>query len=187
MNLKWVKRFLLVILLLIIIYVYVGNIGVIRDSIEQSVADKTVNELTQGNEVGQSFIYHQNNLSGVSIKLATFMRVNEGKLKIGIRRINDKNDIYQTSVEANSVRDNEFFDFRFPPIKFSKEQEYYVYIESLDSGKGESIAAYKSSMDSYKEGSLFINGSRQDGDLTFKVFYNRTIFNYIGEKWNINF
>ncbi|MFD5021813.1 hypothetical protein ACFWMP_23185 [Paenibacillus sp. NPDC058367] len=181
-KLKWLKWIILAIFFCVIIYVFVGNMGVVRESIDQYVADETLSEITAGNEIGQSFSYDQNNLSGVSLKMATYMRNNDGTIQVGIREMNEENDIYQTSVKANSISDNEYFDFRFPPIKFSKGKEYYVYIKSLDSIKGKSVTAYNSSIDTYDGGSLYINGEKQNKDLTFKVFYNRTVLNYISDK-----
>lgn len=181
-KLKWFKWLCFLMLISLLIYVYVGNLGLIRESIGQDSANEPLVELTAGNEVGQSFTYHQNNLSGVSFKLATFMRNNTGKLQVGIRELGEDRDIYQDKIEASSIKDNEFYDFRFPPIKSSKEKEYYVYIKSLDGKEGQSITAYGSDVDTYKEGDLFINGVMQNKDLTFKVFYNRTIFNFIGDR-----
>lgn len=181
-KLKWVNPTIIVVMCFYFLYVYIGNAGLIRESISQNQSDVTLGELSKNVEFGQTFHYYQNNLSGVSFKLGTFMRKNEGTLQIGIRGVGSKRDIYQTSVQANSISDNEFFDFRFPPVKFSKGNDYYFYIKSLDSQIDQSITAYSSAGESYNGGQLFINGEPQVGDLTFKVYYNRTVFTFISEK-----
>ena len=179
---KWIKPTIITVLCLYFFYVYVGNAGLIRESLTQDKADVPLGELDKNREFGQTFHYNLNNLSGVSFKLGTYMRKNEGPLQIGIRNLGSKRDIYQTSIQADSITDNEYFDFRFPPVKFSKGKDYYVYIKSLSSAKDKSITAYSSTVDSYPGGELFINGEPQAGDLAFKVYYNRTIFSYISEK-----
>ncbi|AKG36512.1 hypothetical protein [Paenibacillus durus] len=175
---KW-KSFKLLLLFIVALYLintYLGNAGVVRESMEQNHDDLTLSELTAEMEFGQSFVYNQNNLCGVSIKLGSFMRQNDGDLVLGIRKFGEENDIYQTSVKANSIIDNEFFDFRFPPIKLSKNKEYYVYIKSPNGKQGSSITVYASQDDNYKDGTLYVNGKQQSGDLTMKVYYDRNIF-----------
>ncbi|WP_379135459.1 hypothetical protein [Paenibacillus sp. sgz500958] len=178
---KWVKPVFLLLLSVFFLYVYVGNAGLISESITQNQADIASDGLAAQDEYGQTFHFNKNNLSGVSFQLGTFMRKNEGTLVVGIRNLGSTRDIYQTSIQADSIIDNEWFDFRFPPVKFSKGNDYYVYIKSEDSPVDQAITAYSSTEDTYAGGEFTINGEPQPGDLAFKAYYNRTIFAYIYE------
>ncbi|KHF35105.1 hypothetical protein CM49_02692 [Paenibacillus sp. P1XP2] len=164
-----------VIIILLAVYVYGGNFGQIKPIIEQTVGDEIVGEITEGQQIGQSFTSPVNNLSGFSIKLATFMRSNKGDITIGIKKEGVKT-IYSTTVKASSIADNSFFDFRFPPIKHSKGGKYQIFIKSEGSSPGNSITAYMANQDIYKDGYLTVNNKIINGDLVFKVYYNRTFF-----------
>lgn len=172
-----IKRFVLPLMLLfLIIYVYGGNIGMIGTNIEQATGDDTVGGISDGIEIEQSFYSTVNNINGFSIKLGTYMRENQGELTIGIKKTRTEKVIYSTTVKAESIIDNAYFDYRFPPIKHSKGVEYTIFISSNGSPPSKSITAYKSPGDSYINGKLFRNGDLVDGDLVFKVVYNRTLF-----------
>ncbi|MEK5282080.1 MULTISPECIES: hypothetical protein [Paenibacillus] len=181
-QLKWFKYTLLSIFIIFLIYTYVGNIGVVREYIKQDVENGTIGEFIKNSELEQSFYTDQSNLSGISVRLATYMRTNKGSLLIGIREMGSDKNIYENKIQVDSVRDNEMFDFRFPPIKFSKGKIYSIYIKSIDTEPGESITVYKSNEESYENGKLYINGNEQKGDLVFRAYYNRTIFDYLKNK-----
>lgn len=176
MKQNWFKRSIIpIILVLLFIYVYGGNIGKMTEVIAVD-GDKNVGEINNNTEVGQSFYSTLNNLSGFSIKLATYGRVNAGHITLGIRNYGETKDIYSTTVKAESLADNTFYDVRFPPIKFSKNKEYYIYIKSTDGVDGKFITAYQSKSDVYSEGNFILNGVEQPGDLAFKVYFNKTLF-----------
>lgn len=176
MEIKKISRWLVpFIIVLLTIYVYGGNVGRVQPAIQQTLGENVVGEITEGREVGQTFISPVNNLTGFSIKLATFMRSNKGDITVGIKKEGNK-IIYSTTVKASSINDNSFFDFRFPPIKHSKGREYKIFIKSKGSSSGNSITAYMSNQDVYKEGSLTVNNEINNGDLVFKIYYNRTFF-----------
>lgn len=181
-NWNWFKILIVLFVGICAVYIYAGNAGVVRQSIEQHDSDTTTGELVTHNEIGQSFYYDQNNLCGVSFKIGTYMRVNKGELILGIRELNEKNDIYQTTLKADSLVDNQFLRFRFPPIKFSKGKTYYAYIKSKNGVEGESITVYASSANTFEKGELYINGVKQQGDMTMEVYYNRSVFNVVEDK-----
>ena len=170
------KRFLIpIILIVLFIYVYGGNVGKMTEVISTD-GTQPVGEITGGTEIGQTFVSSMNNLSGFSIKLATYARMNEGHVTIGIRNYGDDQPIYSTRIKSESLADNAYYDMRFPPIKFSKGKKYYIYVNSEASTAGHSITAYMSKKDTYAGGSLIRNGKVEPGDLAFKVVCNRTLF-----------
>lgn len=176
MKQNWFRRSIIpIILVLLFIYVYGGNIGKMTEAITTDGA-QNVGEITDQTEIGQSFIAPMNNLSGFSIKLATYARSNNGDITLGIRNFGENKTIYSTTVKAESLADNVYYNLRFPPIKFSENKEYYIFVKSEGSTKKHSITAYMSNKDIYKEGSILVNGIKKPGDLAFKVFFNRTLF-----------
>lgn len=176
MKQNWFRRSIIpIILVLLFIYVYGGNIGKMTEVISVE-GNQSIGEITNDKEIGQSFYSDLNNLSGFSIKLATYGRVNAGRITLGIRNYGESNDIYSTTVKAESLADNTFYNVRFPPIKYSKDKQYYIYIKATDGTAGKFITAYKSKNDAYLKGNFTINGVKQEGDLSFKVYFNKTLF-----------
>ncbi|WP_160394874.1 hypothetical protein [Paenibacillus sp. MMS18-CY102] len=180
MRFKWLRtKGLAVVIFLLLIYVYVGNVGTVKVAIDQNEGSSTVGEVVKGQVVKQTFLSEHGNLVGVSVKLATFARSNEGHVEIGVKVEGSNRTIYSTTVSANSIVDNDYFKLRFPPIKNSNNKHYYIYMKSLDGKTGQALTAYKSTEDKYSLGELYVNGAKQNGDAVFQVFYNNSVFNKI--------
>lgn len=160
---------------ILFLYIYAGNLGKVEVGIEQVSGNEILGEILQGTEIRQEFYSNGNNLSGFSIKFATYMRKNEGHIQIGIREHRSSREIYSSKINLASLQDNAFYDFRHPPIKHSKNKMYYIYIKSFDGTVGNSFTLYKTRNDEYELGKLWLNGKNIDGDLNFKVYYNKTL------------
>lgn len=165
------------ILLLGFIYIYIGNIGRVNILIEQAESTNTVGNLVVGNEVGQTFYSESNNISGFSFKIGTYMRINSDDLVIGIREYGKNTDIYSFNINSAALIDNEYYNLRFPPIKFSKNKLYYIYIKSLNGAPNNSITIYYNEQEKYNNGDFCLNQKEQKGDLVFRVYYNQTMLN----------
>jgi hypothetical protein len=161
------------------IYVYIGNIGKVLLGTEQSTITKPVGEILKGSEIGELFHSQYNDICGVSIKLATYNRVNTGYVIIGIKEVGKENYIYSNRVNVASIKDNDYYHLRFPPIKQSKDKKYYIYIKSESGKPGNAITAYMNEKDDYKSGNMIIDGKNQAGDLVFQVYYNKTFVSLI--------
>jgi hypothetical protein len=176
MKLATIKRGIVpLIIILLFLYVFLGNVGkmVVLINVEGT---STVGEILDSNEISQTFIAPMNNLSGFSVKFGTYARNNSGDITIGIRRNAGGSSIYETTVQASSIADNQYYDFKFPPLKYSKGNSYLIYINSNGGQPGSSLTAYISEEDIYSSGDLFVNGVKRQGELTFKVIFNKTIF-----------
>lgn len=185
--LNWAKisRYTCVaILIFAFIYVYVGNIGKVLLATEQSTITKPVGEILEGSEIGEVFYSQYNDICGISIKLATYMRVNTGYVTIGIKEAGEQDYIYSNRIDVSSIGDNEYYNLRFPPIKHSKNNKYYIYVKSENGKLGNAITTYMNENDDYKNGDMVIDGKNVKGDLVFQVYYNRT---YIAEFINALF
>ncbi|MCM3272397.1 hypothetical protein [Paenibacillus elgii] len=173
---KSLNKILIILLFLSFCYVYLSNIGTVSIYVEQSKETKPVGEILSGIEIGQSFYSSANNICGISFKLATYMRLNKGKIQIGIKDMGSNDVVFISDVSTESIKDNEYLDLKFPPIKFSKGKHYYIFIKSLNGTPGNAITAYMNEEDQYKEGDMYLNGTKKTGDLVFKVYYNNTFF-----------
>ncbi|MDQ8733037.1 hypothetical protein [Paenibacillus sp. LHD-38] len=147
--------------------------------IDQTNDTETIGEIFKNSIVNQTFVSEQNNINGISIKLATFTRVNKGHIIIGLEDSNSGRTIYESKVNTESISDNDYYKIRFPPIKNSNGKKYNIYIKSLDGIPNNAITLYTSKNDVYSKGSFYINGVMKNVDATFQVVYNKSIFNYL--------
>lgn len=170
------KFFVFVVIMLLFLYVYLGNAGKVVEMILQTSGKSNVGEIQKGVIIEQSFHSEENNINGFSVKFGTYMRVNQGEIILGIKEKTGR-VIYSTNIKTESLADNQYYNYRFPPIKHSKGKEYLLFIESLDNLPGQSVTVYSGENDPFKEGSLFINSKEvKDTDLVFSVFRNKTLF-----------
>jgi len=162
---------IIVLAVIVCVVVYTSNLGS-QEVFYETPASKEIpiGELTDGMEVIQSFEVKNQSLSAVAVKLATYMRVNEGKITISVRRSANGTDIYSKTVDASNIVDNDFFILRFPPVRYFKSERYYLSIKSEGAGLGKGITAYKTPEDLYQYGEMWINGEPQAGDLVIKVY-----------------
>jgi len=165
------RVFIIALVVVVFIFVYTGNLGVQEIYYETVVSEEVpIGELTDGMEIIQLFKVNDKELSAVAVKLATYMRVNDGKITVSVRRTAGGADIYSKTVDASSIADNEFFTIRFPPVRYLKSDEYYLSIKSEGAEPGKGITAYKTPVDMYPHGEMWINGEPQKGDLVIKVY-----------------
>lgn len=151
-------------------YIVVQKIDISQDSFA-----KPVGEIIQGVTVGQTFRSHQDNLNGISIMLATYARKNNQDIIFHLKEsLAAKQDIFSTTFNAATLRDNAFLDIKFPSLKNSKGKNYYFEIESSKAKPGDAITIWSSDKPVYGDGELLLNGEKSPGALAFKTYYQST-------------
>ena len=148
------------------------DIGDVKDNY-----NKIVNHITEGLEVGQSFVSKEDKLAKIYIHFDK-MNANTNSNEIGgnsIIGLKDEqgNIIIEKQLPYNYIRTNSIYKFEFPVQENSKDKQYYLYIKYLELGeKAEKyFSIYCSDTDVYKDGSMYINNVKQDGDIYFQELY----------------
>lgn len=140
--------------------------------VSQMSSDKPVGEIVHGKTIGQTFLSRQDNLDGISIMFATFARKNNPDIIFHLKESPEaKQDIFTKTFNASELKDNSFFDIKFPPLKNSKGKRYYFEIESPQAKPGDAVTIWASDKPVYSEGELFENGVKSPGALAFKTYY----------------
>lgn len=142
-----------------------SKIGLVLD-----MSQKPVGEITKDRIVTQSFKAEQDKLCAISVKLATYARTNDSKLKI-VLLSDDGAEIATQIVDGKQLLDNTFHAFRFPVIMNSKNKRFQISISSPDGKQGNAITAWMSESYNYPEGHLSVNGVTIPGDLSLKLYY----------------
>lgn len=118
----------------------------------------------------QSFFATSDLLKEIDIKVSTFNRVN--KCNATLLLYDEKMSVIEKQkINCETLKDNEFYKFKFSPIKNSLGNKYYLEIRT-DGDFNNNIVVWATEYDEYSEGELLLNQQIVDGDLNMKVFYD---------------
>jgi len=141
--------------------------------VTQSQHSQPVGEIYGSRTVGQTFVSRVDGLNRVDVLLATYARRNTHPVTFHLRsNPSSQSDIATLTIEAETVKDNTYRAFRFPPLTNSKGSPYYFFLESPSSTPGDAITIWHSPNDTYADGQVYIKGEPRDGDLAFKTYYS---------------
>ena len=129
-----------------------------------------IGEIFGNKKAIQTFMASQNNLSGLSVMLATYMRNNNQAVKFTLESA-DGEKIAEEIIDAKKIFDNRFKGFSFPNQPNSKGKIYKFFISSTDSFSGNAITAWATKNDSHLNGELTFAGNNLDGDLVMNLYY----------------
>jgi hypothetical protein len=83
----------------------------------------------------------------------------------------DENEIWSETFSTVDIQERSSKAFEFPPLRDSKEQEYFFYFESEGSLPGEAIAVGYSESAVLNGGSAYANMEPVPGNLQFHSYY----------------
>lgn len=130
-------------------------------------------------EVGQSFLGRYPGLHRIDVLMATYARQNSHDLYFHLVRGTEPGiELFQCSFNAGEVQDNAYRSFDFPPLERSRGERFFFSFRSPDSSPGDAITVWSTATDSYPQGSLYIDDTPAEGDLTFAAFYK-------GHPWEV--
>ena len=143
------------------------------DVFNQPKNNTPVGEIYGKTKIGQTFAAQYNNLTAIEIRLATYNRKNTGEFIFHLKKDpGSKEDLFNYKGDIGRLKDNKYFRFRFPEIKFSKGKKFYFYLEAPQSRPGNAITIWANSEDLYREGEKMVDGGSAQGDLVFKTLYD---------------
>jgi hypothetical protein len=120
--------------------------------------------------VGQSFVARLSGLEGLELQLAQD-QVEEVHLTLFVRSsFESTENIRLSSIIVPPSRSGDWIRFPFEPLRSSRDQSYYFFI---DSSASIPIALYQGPTSSYYDGALYQNGVPQDAQLVFRTLYSR--------------
>ena len=154
-------------------------LGILVDTefsrVTRSLGGRTIpaGEITAGTRLGQTFLATESDLSRVEVLLATYRRINHAPLLFSLEEYPaDKAPLRTVIAEPESIGDNEFYAFEFPPIPDSAGRAFLLTLESPEGAPGDAFTAWLVACDCYLDGSPFLNGAEQpELELAFRVGY----------------
>lgn len=134
-------------------------------------------EITKGTEVVQEFEFLDLKADAISMKIGTFARENDSSLNITFEEKESGKILGEWKVETKGLEDNK--DIYLPlenQIEESGEKTYLIRVTSKDAKSGNGVALYRTGKELYQQGTLFVNGEEQAGDLVFSVLNGTNTF-----------
>lgn len=135
-----------------------------------SINHTPVGEILPNYKIEQSFRAKEDDLSVISIFMATYARKNTSHVVFTLYDENHKM-INITTVDSKELKDNVYFNWKIPVIQNSKNNFYTFTITSQDSSVGNAVTAWMTQEHTYTEGTLLANKKELPGDLVVRLFY----------------
>ncbi len=122
--------------------------------------------------IGQTFVARHDNLNDIEIilaKLDDMATVPPPQLILHLREsVQSTTDIASAVIDTQYIAHNTNYHFHFEPQRNSAGRTYYLLAEGTSSNR---MTIWQSGINSYNDGSLFINHQPLEGDLYFKTYY----------------
>jgi hypothetical protein len=147
-----------------------ASFKLLNQEVLASHAEIAIGEIYGNKKVIQTFTASQNNLSGLKIMLATYMRTNNQSVKLILESAAGEK-IAEENLDAKKIHDNSYKGFSFPVQLNSKGKLYKLTIISYSSFSGDAITAWATKNDDYPNGELTFAGNKLDRDLVMNLYY----------------
>ncbi|MCZ6689425.1 MAG: YfhO family protein [Planctomycetota bacterium] len=129
-------------------------------------------EILPGQAPGQTFLCSENNLSAVSVFLATYARENRGILEFRLHEESPGQEPLRTvRVRMEEIENNAYFWFPFDPIPESKGNRYAFTLASPDASSGNAVTVWMHPEGRYPDGVRLESGEPAAGDLGFGIHF----------------
>ena len=120
----------------------------------------------------------KNNLTEIDFNVATFQRENqEGVISLFLFDLETGDIIATQEIDLSNVSDNSTLQFKFIPIKYSKNKKYAVQIKATSDDKNNKLTFYTSNMDFFPDLVTKINESIVGQDISFVTYYRPEEYN----------
>lgn len=139
---------------------------------------KALDKLNKYDKVEQVFHAVDDEISGFSVKFATFQQVTNGVLEASLKDLSDNKILYSNRINVNEIVDNEYKDFIFDEtINGALNHEFAIALELIEADESTKLSLWSLKNDVYPEGKLYINGNEiQDSNICFRVTAGENLF-----------
>ena len=150
---------------------------------EQGRLDAAAPVLTGATTVGQRFVSHHAGLNAVEVLLVVYGETgaSDGKIVFHLRsNPTDETDLVTRVRSTATLKHNQPLRFTFPPLWDSDNRTYFFTLEGVGNTR---VTVWYNTVDAYGEGTMFVNGTPQAGDLQFKTYYAYDLGQMLRDLW----
>ncbi len=133
--------------------------------------------------VGQTFVAYHDGLNTIDVLLAHDESTDVESLSLHLRTSPEStSDLRTATLDASQIIPDSHNRFSFEPVFHSTGQRYYFEISAPTAATAQSIMARSNHLDSYPDGALYLDNQAQDGQLVFRLGFNRA-YRIAGSTW----
>ena len=182
-NLKKDWKFYGILTIAVLIIILIANYALVIEEKLYTTGDVqeetgTLEEVTTGTEIVQTFVAVDNNLEKVKIDFEPYKEDANcgGKVTIGIKDANG-NVIQENEILRNYVRETSQYTLEFSKQKDSKDKEYQIFIRFNDLEKADKFYSVKyTDKNEFLKNHLTVNGEEMQGSsIIFQDLYKSNI------------
>ena len=155
------------------------------DNVQERL-DRAAPLIAGSQTVGQTFVSHYPRLSAVELLLVVYP--DDGSFPATPRTLTfhlrsypqDEADIVTLTVDTSRFEHNDPLRFSFPPLANSEDKTYYFFLEAAEENR---TTVWRSSLDAYGEGAMYLDAQPGEGDLHFKTCYDYNLTVMARDVW----
>lgn len=132
-------------------------------------------------DIGQTFVSSSPNIGRIDLFFGTHGRAASYRIGFELFEAGAPPTILAvSSIEASSLRNNLFNEFRFPTVRGTRGKKLFVRLLAPDATAADAMALWMNAGDVLPDGTMVYNGVPASGDLIFRVYARRTILSELG-------
>jgi len=151
--------------------------------INNNVAPTQAQQIRGDIIIGQSFLAPRDGLNRIDIKVQTYRRRNTHDVTLRLLEVPAETnnpleglEVYRTTFNAGTVRDQAWVAFRLPQIPDSGGKTYLITLQSPESDDGNAITVGGIEQNVYLPGTAFLGPVPVMADIAFRTCYQMTAF-----------
>lgn len=123
--------------------------------------------------IGQSFISNEDNLCSIQILMATYKKTIHCNLEFFLFEQKENWKLIREEIfKKYAIEDNIWLSLPFQVVNKSKGVKYCFILRAPELPEDQAFTIWLTSDDNiYKNGSIYLNGKEENGDLCFRTFY----------------
>lgn len=138
------------------------------DSISSVESNMPASLIVKDFSVVQTFTSQTNTLDAISVKLATYSRINHGSLKVRILDKDSNSVLFEKDIDVSGLKDNSFSTFEIKdPIQNVKGKHLAILLSSDSTDSANAVTAYYNNIAKVNAQQLYFNNKPVEGVLCF--------------------
>lgn len=136
---------------------------------EQNLA--ILDAISTDRQVAQVFTATTDTVSRVDVKIGTYARTNQSKLKMMLSEADSGKVLASENLDVPNLVDNDFAAIKFAAVPVRKGQQYRISFVASGTTAADFVTVYRTTTNAdEKAGYAFVDGNRQNFNLDIKVY-----------------
>jgi hypothetical protein len=129
-------------------------------------------EVTEDSQVGQAFTAPLPGLHRIEVALVRPKTNLSYQLTFHLKSAPEAaEDLWSATLTSDAIQNNQAYGFQFPPMRDSRGQTFYFYLDSVDPVPGEAVTVRYGPSADLEGASAYVNHQPIAGNLVFRSYY----------------